>query len=616
MKNLLLPVALALVSFASLAQLYVQPNGATDSYIYVKDQILYVNQAINLAENNPGTTRASIYLRDGSQLIQGAASSLNTGDGYISVYRNNGGSDAFDYTYWSSPVGNQDISGIGNKNAGILRVHDVVASSLTESNQTLTTGAYNGLTTPMTISRRWLYKYNDASGWVRLNETDGLPAGRGFTMKGLGLGTLDQIYDFRGRPHNGDVSVPIYDDGYTLAGNPYPSALDLNAVFYEPGNEEILEFQYWDEDRNVDSHFYVDNKGGYGTWVPGPEDPGGSTPGIYTQAMYLNYDNNGTASGGNTGTGFDIPRRFSPIGQGFMIWGDMGIPASSTIVMKNSHRKYVKEGLANLSIFHKGATTTTTTNDPSDAHFAAASVNEIAAEDNRLPQLRLNTFFNETHMRQLVLAFSDESTDLFDRGLDARSPMDASSEAFFPIGQDYKLPYVIQTVPFETSKDIPLTFTLDIETQVVLTAIEEVKMDRNAYLYDNTTGAHQQITDGQTASILLPAGEYSDRFYIRFRDLQTRDAIANDELKNKVIENVDFFQNNVAQQLEVGNPEAYDIQSANIFGMSGKLVYSASNIGNNTRFTFPTGNLSDGIYLVMLTTKENIAVNYKITVKN
>jgi hypothetical protein len=105
-------------------------------------------------------------------------------------------------------------------------------------------------------------------------------------------------------------------------------------------------------------------------------------------------------------------------------------------------------------------------------------------------------------------------------------------------------------------------------------------------------------------------------FFLSFSNEHREQEIVNENAKKQILENLDFFQNNPIRQLEVANPERYDIALANIFDMSGKLVYTSSNLGNSSKFTFPTGNLSEGIYLVMLTTTTNIAVNYKITVNN
>ena len=109
MKNLLLIPTLLLVSAIPVAQLYVAPNTSgtpSDSYIYVNDQVLFVEDDVELVENTVDpSTEASIYLRNDSQLIQGESNGANAGSGYISIYRENPGSDAWDYTFYGSPVG-------------------------------------------------------------------------------------------------------------------------------------------------------------------------------------------------------------------------------------------------------------------------------------------------------------------------------------------------------------------------------------------------------------------------------------------------------------------------------------------------------------------------------
>ena len=116
----------------------------------------------------------------------------------------------------------------------------------------------------------------------------------------------------------------------------------------------------------------------------------------------------------------------------------------------------------------------------------------------------------------------------------------------------------------------------------------------------------------------MPAGEYDGRFFIVFRgpgDVITPNLVGN-ELENNVRSSFGFFQNNLVKQLEISNPEGYDIITAHIFDMTGKLVVNKSNIGTSRNFTFSTANLSDGVYLVKLITLENIDVDYKIVVHN
>jgi hypothetical protein len=628
MKNLLFSSALLLLSSAAIAQLYVAPNGANESYIYVKDQVLFVEQDVNLTENTASADKkASIYLRDGSQLIQGASNGTNSGDGYISVYQDSR-SDAYDYNYWCSPVGNPNAT--GNRNFGVARFHDIVTN--TDSNLAAVTGGRNGSSSPLTISTQWLYRWIPSTQrWSAIGTGNNVPVGYGFTMKGTDItyhsdpfsDPQNQVYDFRGRPNNGDITLPTqtgvnwngiqYD--FTLTGNPYPSALDLNKVFID--NTNIDSFKYWDEDRSVNSHYYVDNKGGYGTWIPGPGDPY-VTGGVYSAPTFMSYDNSGNPTTPSGGTGAVYGRLYAPIGQGFMV---MALD-NSGITLKNSHRVYEKEGADSEFNLHGGGNSggTSRTMDL-DGQFAP-----------EIPTLRIYTTFGESHYRDLVLMFDDAATDDYDRGLDASHPMDgAISDSYFTIHAnqpDVRKNLVIQTVPFDDPhKRIAISFKIGEQMTVNVKAAEEINIPYlKAYLFDSLNNTYQLISDDPSqigdngANVLLPAGTYEGRFFITFRTATPQDddeegLVAKNE-NQRVLENLDFFQNNPAQQLEVGNKEGYEIISANIFDMSGKRVYTNNNVGNSSRFTFPTGNLSDGLYVVMLTTKENIDVNYKITVQN
>jgi len=618
MKNLLFSTVLLFVSSISLAQLYVKPtSGGVDSYIYVKDQILFVEQDLDLTLNPTASLQASVYLRNGSQLIQGASNTPNKGSGMISVYQNAPDSDQWTYNYWCSPIGNQNAGGngvAGNKNGSIRRIFDIQDETL--SNQTLITGAYDGIRVPLTISSRWIYikpRGLEAEGdYIRVRDSHNIPPGMGFTMKGVGTTPVPVTgfeYDFRGRPNNGDIDIAVFDGEYTLTGNPYPSALDLNRVFYDPDNNEILQFKYWDEDKDANSHIYAQNAGGYGTWVPGLSNPDGNSTdgdfesGTYTPAVFSVWNSGGTTNGSGA-NGANYERRFAPIGQGILI--EANGSGDGIVTLKNAHRRYKLEGDNSDFRFHEGGQTTN-----SDRAFSDAS-SEI---DTRTPQLRINTEFGTSHIRQTVLLFSENSTDGFDRGQDGKSPMDATSEMYFPLG-DMEVPYVINTLPFRREKQIPITIKLNEQAQVVIKTIEEVKFgSKIAYIWDSVAHTFQPFTGGEEATFTLPTGTYNNRFFIVFKTFSDR-MMETQSQKDEIAKSVSFFQNNPVQQLEVTNPEGYDIKTANLFDMSGKLVYSEANPGNSNRLTFPTGNLSDGIYLVMLTTTEGVTIDYKITIHN
>ncbi|MDC7996176.1 T9SS type A sorting domain-containing protein [Altibacter sp. HG106] len=653
MKNLLLISVLTVTSMA-FGQLHVSPNGATDSYIYVDDEVIFVEQDVNLVANNPGTTEASIYLRNQAQLIQGSTVASNSGTGTLSVYQDSN-ADAYDYNFWCSPVSTP--SGTGNTWYGVSRLNDIV--DITDSNPANTTTGYNGWSSPLTISQRWLHRWGaGAQRWVRVNATDGVPPGFGFIMKGTDVTVhadpynepQNQNYDFRGRPNNGDITYPTqfgvpFTDGnvynFTLAGNPYPSALNLYRVYNDPDNTEIDSFAYWDEDRSINSHNYIDNKGGYGVWVPGTSE---TDPGTYTVPTFMNYDSAGNPTSSTGVMGIAFERLNAPIGQGFMIVSN----AVGSVIIKNSHRIYTREGIANNSQFRGpagganansfsdvsgnngtnivdisvGANTGTNT----DTGGGTTVINPGDYTDDRtdLQKLRIHTVFNSgTHFRDMVLMFHESATDNYDRGFDAKHPTDgAISDAFFPIediaaGDTKKA--IIQTVPFEITKEIPLSLKIGVEGKVEIRIAEEINIpgDLRTFILDTSNGSRQEITYGEDAGFMLSPGVYEDRFFIVFRNGRqanedNQEAVATKEIQ----QNVDFFQNNTVSQLEVSNPEGYDIKSANLYDMSGKLVYSQYGIGKEKNFNVPTDRLSDGIYLVKLQTVDNIFIDYKMSVYN
>ncbi len=625
MKNLLLLLAIATIANVTNAQLYVTPNAttSTDSYVFVKDQLLFVEQDINLVQNtNDPTTRASIYLRDESQLLQGNTASANSGTGFVSIYQESN-SDSYDYNFWASPVGTPVSS--GNQNFGILRVYDSL--SYTNSIVTQTTTAHNSTSSPLRISTRWLYRWNPVNQrWVALGGGNTTQPGYGFIMKGTDITVhgdpynepQNQRYDFRGRPNNGTITLPAqtaaipFSDGtsyyFTLTGNPYPSVLDLNLFFNDADNQEIDAIRYWDEDRSINSHLYLDNKGGYGTWVPGPGDPYISG-GVYTVPTFMNYDNAGNPTTPTTGyTPAYVERLYAPVGQGFMVSSNSGITDASPgqIMLKNSQRvtTFIKEGASNFSEFR----------------------NPVEAT----PLLRLHTIFGDnSHFRDMAILFHNTATFGFDRGLDATHPMDgALKDAYFTINgddPDKKKNLVIQSVPYKGGDNtmIPISFKLNQQESVKIISAEIVNPPfQNVYLYDKLNDTYKQIfQNNQTpnpASVLLEAGTYEGRFFITFSDKQIIEE--EDDVpvisERSITKSVEFFQNNPAKQLEVSNPDGYDIKTLNIFDMGGKLVYTENNVGDSSKYTFPTHNLSDAVYLVRLSTFDNQTIVYKINVVN
>ena len=500
--------------------------------------------------------------------------------------------------------------------------------SSTAAQQAATTTGRDGTTSPMTISTRWLYTHRfpgtEAQGnYQRMNGNNAAPAGYGFIMKGIGpIQTptqLDQTYDFRGRPNSGTFTIPVDDQLMTLAGNPYPSALDLNELFYDSENTALDTFWYYDEDRTVASHYYSQKPFGYGVYTVGSEDTdgdpyNGNNLGVYTAAPFYYYNSGGGTYGNPTNSNPVLQgKRFAPIGQGIMFVGN----ANGDVKIKNEHRLFFKEGAQ--SIFQRPeGDTDSQLNIPNDTGLSTAA--ETARENNRTPIMRIWSIFDEAVTRDMVIAFYDQATDGYDRGLDGLSAQDLKTDAYFPIGDDNnRKPYVINGIKFDQNKQVPISFKVQNQSKLDIKVVEEVKKPyTNAYIFDRVENTYQQITGGMSATFNLPTGTYDNRFFIVFRSPYVKRDIPQTELNEKLIvtENVTFFQNNPLQQLEISNPEGYAIKSALVYDMNGKLVIQEKNLGDQSKYSFYTGNLSDGVYLVKLMTEDDIAIDYKAIVHN
>ncbi len=641
MKHLLLSATLLLFSSSLFAQLHVQPNPttSTDSYVYANDVVLYVHQGVSLnVNNNNPDTRASVYLRGDAQLIQGTNDlSTNTGNGHLSVWQR-GWANAFDYNYWASPIGNPNDAVIGNTRFGIPRIFDVQEDTpgtlhKTRSFQQSSTSSLNGdahivgdpaHNIPLRVSNRWIYTMRAQSGyanWIYIGSQNGLTgtglaAGEGFTMKGTGTTGAaavahNQLYDFRGKPNDGNISVlvagTVADPQETLTGNPYPSALDMAAFLDVSANPNIQgTAYYWDQNRTTNSHYITAYQGGYGAWVPlgGVTIAPSGTSGTYTVPVYQMADGSGTPIPGNVGGGIYVERRFAPIGQGFMVKGI----ASGTANFNNSMRIYVPQSTSAYSNFRNPG-------NGSSFLSAGAVVTPPPAPEYVYPTLRFNVEINDSYARDMVMMFSEESTKGEDRGYDGRHPsVIPAGDAFWKL-EDETAPFVIQTRPFDEMDVIPLGIkTKNGANSFKVKVVEAHNFNRNMYLYDLQNNQYQRLGLNDDAIINYSggAGTITNRFFIVFRR-----GIQDVNIPTKIAEmNIDFFQNNRLSQLEVYNPEVIDIKTAWVFDMSGKKVIEEKNLGKQRSYTFSTANLSSGVYMVVLTTVEDLVIDYKVTVHN
>jgi len=560
-----------------------------DTFVYASNQFVYVKNALEL---NAATS--NFYLRNDGQLLQGTTGvGANKGLGSLSVFQE-GTVNNYQFNYWCSPVGNAASSTSVNNPFGItLLGRPTTITATTPASASVT---YDGLASPLTISPYWINKFlvnlSSYSDWVPVGSASTINAGEGFTMKGssgtdvTSVGGIQnnpdgkkQRYDFRGKPNDGTIEIPVLPGEWTLTGNPYPSAIDLQAFLIGELNCTGTAY-FWEQDKTVNSHYLADYKGGYGTY---------SLLNVYVRAPFYSYDGAGNPiTAVQTGTGGDYQRKYAPIGQGFMIEGYA--TATGNAQMKNSYRVFVKEGVANNSEFAKIKNVKTT---------AAASTAD-------LPQIRFNTLLDNGPVSQMVLAFDPASTDGVDRA-DSYSPNDGPANNYFVINNNE---YIIQVMPFNIDKKILVGFRNNAQANYKITVNEMLNIPEvaNVYLHDKTTDLYHDIKNS-VYDLTLPAGTYNTRFEITFK---------NNSLGIKDIESQRFLvqQDNVNKNLTINNPSHIELANCSLYDVVGRLVFSKDKLGADAKYTFPTANLSNGIYIVKLTTNDNMEKGQKIIIKN
>ncbi len=581
-------IAFFLLPFSGFSQLYIKPYGNQDSYVYAEGQFIFVEKEIDLTINPSGTSNAGIYLRNEAQLLQGNSNSANTGNGLISVFQE-GNATAYTYNYWCSPVQN---------NSNSLLFGNLLFEPIdkTNSNKAKITSELNGNANPLTISNRWIYKFSgtDYSDWVYVGNTFDINPGEGFTMKGVSGTNMNvvlygisnnpgnkQRFDFRGRPNTGKITLEINKDESRLVGNPYPSALDLNAFLQE--NKSITGIAYFWDSSPVTSHYLNEYEGGYGAYSPAAGNSG------YVPAIFSKYDGSGNLIIHNFETGNYYARRYSPIGQGFLVVGK----EKGSLTFKNEYRKVEKEN-------------------SSTSEFKSKLIPHKISDTENVALLRLNVEFNNQYVRQLLLIHSEIATSGIDRAMDAQNLSLLESDSGWLLENES---YLINVLPSDQHEKIPLYLKLSEKTELNIKIAALENFNSEVFLFDSETGLYYDLKN-QDYKIQLNEGEYHQRFKIAFNNPNLISAKEEIEELEKPLKDFAIYQNNPLTRLEITTQTQNTSTSIALFDGTGRKIFDFKNVLNQNYFEFPTTNLSNGIYIVKITGPTGTVISKKVIISN
>jgi Secretion system C-terminal sorting domain len=585
-KSLLFVAGFLFQFQASSQDMFVKSN----TFVYASNQYIYIKDDLEL-----NATTSNIYLRNNGQLLQGTTGSgANKGLGSLSVYQE-GSSNNFQYNYWCSPVGGNSTATSVNNSFGINQLGQPTSLTTTVPATILVGNNYDGTASPLAISANWIYKFVKTinySDWISVGASSTLAAGEGFTMKGSsGIDAITingvqnnfdgkhQRYDFRGKPNDGTIEIPILPAQLTLTGNPYPSAIDLRAFLLAETNCTGIAY-FWEQDKTVDSHYVSDYKGGYATY---------NTADIYVPAIFYTYDGSGNTVTTLGSSGNNFERKYTPIGQGFFIEGSTTV--TGNVQMKNSYRAFRQEGLAYNSQFDR----------------RAENKKNASTASSIMPQIWFNVLLDNGPVSQAVMTFDSSATDGFDRALDAASVNDGPANNYFLINDKE---YVINTVSFQEDKKIPIGFrnTAQANYKITVNQMLNVPQITNVYLHDKTTDVYYDIKNS-FHDLTLPAGTHNSRYEITFSKTTLG-------LKEQQTQSVLVHQDNKNKSLVIDNSLQLDLDNCSLYDVVGKLIFSKDKLGNKSSYTFSTASLRDGIYIAKLTANNKTEVGTKIIVKN
>jgi len=238
------------------------------------------------------TIQNGLHVNGGSLTFENNASLVQISDaensGNIIYKRETQPMVAYDYTYWSSPVGFQILADLS----------------------------------PQTRSDKYFWWDTNAYDWaaVAVPGITPMTIGRGYIIRAPAtFNAIPKIFpgEFIGVPNNGRFSVPIrvtsFENNVNLIGNPYPSAISADLFMSDPENMAAIgtgsTIYLWTHNTAITNHIYSDDYAAY-NYTGGV----GTTP----------------ASGTNN----NRPNGFIAAGQAFFIKAQ----ANGTAVFKNSMR--------------------------------------------------------------------------------------------------------------------------------------------------------------------------------------------------------------------------------------------------------------------------------------
>lgn len=437
-----------IISEAAFAQSLTVDNGG--ALIVKEDMPLTVDNAVKVASGG------TLTFKNNSSLLQNPSATLNANTGNVlyerttSILHHN-----YDFVYWATPVAGQVLGKIW------------MASNSADTFYTFNTSGNNWLpaseTNEMQPGIGYIARARDgASGTDYNGVSTPFAVGNPWTAK------------FYGVPHNGTISCPIIKTtafSYNLIGNPYPSALDLEAFFQANSTVLTGNFYFWTHHNAIQNNTY--NASDYA---------------VYNASLNAGVRGSGTVSSADevTPTGYAAP------GQGFFAEAI----ASGSVTFSNAHRVSATD-----ATFYRP--------------LQQASVEARGIESHKI---WLNLTNAQGIVKQQLVAYAQGASVDYDTNLEAVSFQSDANLNFYSNLMQKRMMIQSRPLPFSNQDLVSLGFqTSDAGTfEVSIATVDGMFLaDQNIYLEDQLLQVIHDLKQG-AYRFTTDSGVFNDRFVLRY----------------------------------------------------------------------------------------------------
>lgn len=333
----------------------------------------------------------TLTFENNSSLVQ-INETMNSGN--ITYKRTTFPMKRFDYTYWSTPVFPQTLLGVS----------------------------------PDTPGDKYYRFDQTVNYWVNVPSNSLMDIARGYIIRAPYYfdNVVPTLYhaSFYGTPNNGTLSIPINVSlgNYNLIGNPYPSALNIDAFLSEPSNVSKIDatVYLWTHNTPITSNQYASND----------------------YAVYNYLGGTGTTSATSGGLNGYIPTGKIASGQAFFIKG----LANGTVTFKNSMRI-----AGNNSQF-----------------FRMDNPQPTPATDWEKHRFWLDVVSSQGVYKQILLGYAENATNGIDRGFDGEFLDAGNPTAIYSLCEGMKCNIQGKALPFSDVDEIPIGFKGNVSGDYVI----------------------------------------------------------------------------------------------------------------------------------------------------